>query len=110
MQILLSARAASRHRNLHIPSLVVDEVLVLRAAYAAKPVVFRAKGGVNRPRRGKCHVYVRLREVPGACMKTAVMRPWWERRNTHRKQRSSQNLIATRSQLLAATSEGVAAA
>ena len=110
MQILLSARAAARHRNLDIPSLVVDEVLVLRGPYSRRPTVFRAKGGVNMPRRGKCHVYVRLREVPGACMKTAVLRPWWERRHSHRKQATSQKLIATRGQLTEALSAAAVAA
>lgn len=109
VQILMSARAAARHRNLDLPSLVVDEVLVLRGAYARRPTIFRAKGGVNMPRRGKCHVYVRLREVQGACMKTSVLRPWWERRDSHRNRGSSQNLIATRSQLVAATAAATAA-
>lgn len=112
LQILMSARAAARHRNLHIPNLVVDEVLVLRAAYARRPPIFRAKGGVNMPRRSSCHVYVRLREVPGATMKAAVCQPWWERRNNHHrqgrhgKQHRSGTLIATRSQLMKAGGAG----
>lgn len=101
MQVLMSARASARQRKLDLTCLVVDEVLVLRAAYHNKRVVFRAKGGVNMPRSARSHVFVRLREVPGACMKTEVTRPWWERRyKHHRARKHSSSRLQTRSQVL----------
>eukprot|EP00892_Ulva_mutabilis_P005043 jgi/Ulvmu1/2910/UM147_0008.1 len=83
-EVLMAGRAAARQKQLKVTELVVDEALVLRAAYARRPPLFRAKGGVHYPRRSLSHVFVRLREVPGAAMKTVVLRPWWERRARHR--------------------------
>lgn len=92
VQVILSARAnaqpAGMSDNIDLymdtSTLVVDELVILRGAYSRKPPVFRAKGGVNYPRFGRSHVYVRLRSVPGAEMKTIILKPWWERRYKHR--------------------------
>jgi Ribosomal protein L22p/L17e len=102
VQVLMSARASARHRKLDLASLVVDEILVLRAQYLRKRVMFRAKGGVNMPRSARSHLFVRLREVPGACMKTQVLRPWWERRYKHRKPRRQgpEEQVTSRQQAL----------
>lgn len=103
VQVLMAGRAAARQRQLNVRQLVVDEAIVLRGPYARRPPLFRAKGGVHYPRRSSCHVFVRLREVPGAVMKTVVLRPWWERRLKHHRppRKGSRGWITSRSEFAA---------
>lgn len=111
VQVLMAGRAAARQRQLDVRQLVVDEAIVLRGPYARRPPLFRAKGGVHYPRRSTCHVFVRLREVPGAAMKTVVLRPWWERRQKHHRppRKDSRGWITSRSEFAAAVDAAPAA-
>ena len=77
------ARATARGKGLALEHLVVDELIVLRLQQRMRPPMFRAKGGVGRIKTRISSVWLRLREVPGATMKTVVLKPWFERRNKH---------------------------
>lgn len=92
-RVLLSARGNAKHLQgnpLDTSQLVVDEILILRAKFHNKRVIFRAKGTPARLRAGRSHIYVRVRQVVGAKMKTVVLKPWWERRDKHRNNYSSR--------------------
>lgn len=87
MQAVLATRASARSRRLSVQHLVIDELLVLKHSIRARPPWFRAKGGVGRIKTRLSTLYIRLRVVPGATMKTVVSRPWFERRYDHRRSR-----------------------
>lgn len=108
----MAGRGSARQKQLDVTKLVVDEAIVLRGPYARRPPLFRAKGGVHYPRRSTCHVFVRLREVPGAAMKTVVLRPWWERRQRHRATTPppKRDWITSRSDFAAAVNKPAPAA
>jgi hypothetical protein len=81
------ARGVGRQKKLQLEHLVVDELIILKKKIRQRGLYFRAKGGTGRIRTETASVWLRLREVPGARMKTRVLKPWFERRYKHRKGR-----------------------
>jgi hypothetical protein len=63
--------------------LVVDELVVLKHE-TLRGRLYRAKGVVDQIKHPKNRIWIRLRPVAGATMKTVIIKPWFERRYKHR--------------------------
>ena len=99
LQAVLAARAKARGRQarfvgtqgperpLALEHLVVDELIILKKKERQRAVWYRGRGGAARIYTRRSKLSLRLREVPGATMKTKVLQPWFERKYRHRQRR-----------------------